>query len=133
PNDLRTLPSLEQYGTIQQPQRAGMQEFADGAAAAQAAQLPLLRPATLPTGIPNKAAYTVMPSETGSFTFSAAKAKAAAAAQGKQAPAMPANIDGTTLRVTTGNALVAMYGADNLKGAAAAADKQRQAAGAGAN
>lgn len=130
PNDLQTLPSLSEYGTIQKPQRGQMRSFTDGVAAAQAAQLPLLQPAALPAGVPSQARYEVVPTETGSFTFSAAKAKAAAAAQGKQAPTMPADLDGTTLRVTTGNALVAVYGADNLKAAGAAAEKQAQKDGA---
>lgn len=129
PNDLRTLPSLGEYGTIQQPQKMQTRSFTDGAAAAQAAQLPLLQPATLPAGVPSQVRYEVVPSETGSFTFSAAKAKAAAAAQGKQAPAMPADLDGTTLRVTTGNALLAVYGADHLKAAGEAAKQQAQKSG----
>jgi hypothetical protein len=52
-----------------------------------------------------------MPAQTASFTFNAAKAQASAAAQGKTLPAMPANIDGSSVTVTTGSAVLAMYGA----------------------
>ena len=54
--------------------------------------------------------YAVLSQGTASFTFSAAKARAAAAATGKTLPAIPAGLDGSTLQVTIGPAVVATYG-----------------------
>ena len=114
PADLRSLPDLVNYGTVSAPARVSAQHFTDAAAAAAAAHLPALRPAALPPGLPGTAGYEVVPGTSGTFTFSAAKARAAAAAQGRPLPPMPANLDGATLRVSTGNALVAVYGAQAL-------------------
>ncbi|MGI8912245.1 MAG: hypothetical protein ACR2JY_00395 [Chloroflexota bacterium] len=107
--DLHSLPDLSKYGTIHAPAEAANQHFTVGADAAKATGLPLLTPKSLPAGVPNTPTYEVMPAATGSFTFSAAKAQANAAAQGKTLPAMPANLDGATLQVSTGAALVEVY------------------------
>jgi hypothetical protein len=71
----------------------------------------VLVPSSLPAGIPSAVTYTVSPGGTASFTFDAAKARAAAARTGKTLPAMPANVDGSTLQVTVGSTVVATYGA----------------------
>jgi hypothetical protein len=110
PNDLKSLPDLSAYGTLHAPTEAPGQHFTVGADAAKAAGLPLLTPQSLPAGVPNTPRYEVIPANIGSFTFSAAKAQASAAAQGKTLPVMPANLDGATLQVSTGTALLEVYG-----------------------
>lgn len=123
PNDLKSLPELANYGTVKMPAKTPAQHFTDGQAAASAANLTLLTPATLPAGVPNTPNYEVIPGTTGSFTFSAAKAKAAAAVQNKQLPPMPANLNGATLQVSTSAALVELYANPNtVKSAANTAD-----------
>jgi hypothetical protein len=114
PADLKSLPDLAKYGTIHVPVSPAIQHFQTSAAAAAAAGLPALTPKSLPSGVPNTPSFEVIPGATGSFTFSAAKAQANAAAQGKTLPAMPANLDGATLQVSTGTALVTVY-ADQSK------------------
>jgi hypothetical protein len=58
-----------------------------------------------------------MPQAVGVFTFDAAKAAAAATAAGKTLPPMPSGMDGSTLTVTVGPAVVEVYG-DLMKGSA---------------
>jgi hypothetical protein len=60
-----------------------------------------------------------------SFTFSAAKAQAWAAANHKELPPMPAGLDGSTLTVTAGPGTVTVYGgsADLVTQGAAAANQ----------
>jgi hypothetical protein len=127
PSDLKSLPDLAAYGTIHAPAEAQNQHFTSGADAAKTAGLPLLTPKSLPAGVSNTPTYEVIPGTTGSFTFSAAKAQASAAAQGKTLPPMPANLDGATLQVSTGTALVEVY-ADQAKLQAASASAKGDAA-----
>jgi Putative zinc-finger len=120
--ELKSLPDLNNYGTIVQPTGNQTKEVATAADAAAAAGIPVLVPATIPAGVPSTASYEVIPSQTGAFTFSAAKARATAAAQGKTLPAMPANVDGSTLQVTVGAGVVAIYQA-NVTGPSATGEK----------
>jgi hypothetical protein len=71
----------------------------------------VLQPASLPATVTGPAVFAVVSQGTGSFTFSAAKARAAALREGKALPAMPANIDGSTLYLTVGPAIIESYGA----------------------
>lgn len=108
--ELQSLPNLNDYGTVTQPQLLqDSQQFTSVAAAGSAAGTHVLVPGALPSGIPTTATYRVVPGQTGSFTFSAAKAQASAAAKGKVLPAMPANIDGSSIEVTTSASVVTIY------------------------
>lgn len=107
--ELQSLPDLADYGTVTKPTRQKGQEVSSAAAASAASGMKVLVPGALPTGIPTTATYEVMPGQSGSFTFSAAKAQAAAAAKGKTLPPMPANIDGSSIQITTGPAVATVY------------------------
>lgn len=124
--DLRSLPDLVDYGTVTQPAHVKPIVVADLSAAEKASGLALLAPSVLPPGVQTPARFDVIPGENGAFTFSAAKAAATAKAKGKTLPPMPANIDGSSIQVTTGTAVVAIYHAANGNGASL------PAAGAGA-
>jgi len=105
-----SLPNLDAYGTTKWTSQPSLHMAAAAATAAADSGLPLLSP-TLPasvSGLP--VTYGVMNQATGSFTFSAAKAEAAAAKQGKTLPPMPAGMDGSTLYVTIGPAVAQIYG-----------------------
>lgn len=128
PADLKSLPDLTKYGTVHAPASVASQKFQGGAAAAAASGLPVLTPNVLPAGVPNTPSYEVIPGATGSFTFSAAKAQANAAAQGKPLPPMPANLDGTTLQIRTGTALVEVYADHSKVQAAVSAATSKDAA-----
>ncbi len=108
--EMQTLPDLAAYGTMTQNAAAKPQRVDDAKAAQEAAGIPVLAPATLPSSIPNTPSYYVMPAHTNSFTFSAEKAKQTAAAKGLTAPAMPANMDGSTLTVNANAVAIVAYG-----------------------
>lgn len=108
--DLRGMLQLRHYGTVHPPASVANHRVADAAAAQTASGMNVLAPTSFPSGISHTASYTVVPGTTGSFTFSTSRANAWAAKQGKSLPAMPAGLDGSTLTVTTGNAVIATYG-----------------------
>jgi hypothetical protein len=110
PGEMQSLPNLQDYGTMTQSAPPTAQQVASAAAATAASGLVMRTPASLPAGVPTNATYAVLSQGTASFTFSAARAQAAAAAAGKTLPAMPAGLDGSTLQVTIGPAVVATYG-----------------------
>ncbi len=133
PGDLRSLPDLADYGTMTMGPTPTAQHVADLNAASAAAGIPVLQAGSLPAGLPGAASYEVLPGSSASFTFSAAKAKAAAAAKSQTLPAMPANIDGSTLHLSTNPAVVTVYGAGSsllgLNGGSAG--QAKEVAGAG--
>jgi hypothetical protein len=106
--DLRNLPNLGAFGTMHVPD-VQLQPAADRSAAAAATGLAVQAPAELPSGVPAAVRYMVLRPATASFTFSAAKA-ATALTRGTSLPPMPRQLDGSTLAVTAGPAVAAVYG-----------------------
>lgn len=102
------LPDLSNWGTVKVITQPELEQV-DGAAQAAGADLPRLDRAAAPAGLP-AAQYARVSQGSGTFTFDAAKAKAAAERQGSKAPALPANLNGSVLQVTAGPAEVAVYG-----------------------
>jgi hypothetical protein len=109
-SDLQNLPNLTKYGTVHAPAKVHDQPVKSAAAAATLSGMQVLAPSTLPAGVPATVRYDVVPSSTGTFTFDAAKAQREAATEGRSLPPMPARIDGSTLQITIGTAVVATYG-----------------------
>lgn len=110
-SDVTWMPDLTAYGTLKwSPRPPDVRPVANAATAEAESGLPILVPASLPPGVPAAVSYAVVPRTTATFTFSAAKARAAAATAGKSLPPMPTNIDGSTLYVTAGPALLEVYG-----------------------
>jgi hypothetical protein len=107
---LQGLPDLSEYGTIRVTTEPVLQSVTDAQAAATASRLQVLQPNYLPASVNGPGAFAIVSQGSGSFTFSAAKAQAAAQRQGKALPAMPANIDGSTLYLTVGPAVVETFG-----------------------
>ena len=64
----------------------------------------------LPAGVSTTVTYATMTQAVATFTFSASKAAATAAARGEKLPAMPKGMDGATLTVTVGPAVGEVYG-----------------------
>jgi hypothetical protein len=87
-----------------------VQHAARAADASRIAGMAVVTPHNLPADVTASPHYEVVPGSTGTFTFSAAKAQAAAAAKGETIPPMPARIDGSTLQVSIGTAVLAQYG-----------------------
>jgi len=112
--DLRSLPDLRQYGTMSRMSPMSIGSPASLAAASSLSGLTLSAPSLLPSGTPSTALYRVVPRTGASFTFSAARAAAAAVAAHKSLPAMPAGLDGSTLQATIGPIVVATYGGGDI-------------------
>ena len=113
---LRGFPDLSAYGTSNFTP-AKPQYFTDAAPAAASVNMaPPAAPATSVT-LPPVTGYVTVPRSTGTFRFEAGKARAAAAAAGKDAPPMPAGLDGTTLYVSGGPAIAEIRGVDLSQGA----------------
>jgi hypothetical protein len=110
PGDLRTLPDLNKYGTVHIQKTIPLHRVIGARQAGVVSSMNVLLPGYIPSGVPAKATYEVAAGSTASFTFSALRAQAAASSQGASLPAMPANIDGTTLLLTTHPVVVAIYG-----------------------
>ena len=111
--DFQSLPDLSTYGDITWSQQPQPSVGITKAEAEKIAGFSAPNAATLPAGTSSTVTYGAMAQTTGVFKFSAAKAQAAAAAQGKTIPKMPAGMDGSTLTLTMGPALIEVYG--NLK------------------
>jgi hypothetical protein len=127
--DLSNLPNLRAFGAMHRP-TAQLERVSDRAAAVAATGLMVRTPASLPSGVPATITYMVLKQSTASFTFSAARASTT---NGHAAllPPMPRKLDGSTLAVTVGPAVVSMYGGNlhQLAGQSSSARSLRQPAG----
>jgi hypothetical protein len=116
--ELQSLRGLRQYGTFHRPQIPPSTTASTAADASAVSGMTVLTPAAGTPGVPAEAPrFSVQPSATASFTFSAAKARAEAAAHHESIPAMPANIDGSTLQVTIGTGVITEYSSSTEGGA----------------
>lgn len=108
--DLQSLSGLQDYGTFAWTKEPTPQIVTSAAEAASVSGLKLPVVGTLPNGVSSTVTYAAMPQAVGVFTFDAAKAQAAAAKAAKTMPTMPAGMDGSTLTVTVGPAVLEIYG-----------------------
>jgi hypothetical protein len=108
--DLQSLSGLSTYGTLAWTTKPAPQIVTSAAEAASVSGLSVPVVGSLPAGVSTTVTYAAMPQAVGVFTFDAAMAAAAAAANGKTLPAMPAGMDGSTLTVTVGPAVVEVFG-----------------------
>ena len=119
--DLQSLPDLSTYGTFAWSKEPTPQIGASKADAEQIAGFSAPNAGNVPSSVASSTiTYAAISQGVATFTFSAAKAEAAAAAQSKTLPKMPAGMDGSTLTLTVGPALVEIYG--NLPEGASAAN-----------
>lgn len=109
-SQLRSLPDLSDFGTMTGSQQSSPRIVSSADEAAAAAGVALLKPTSLPQGISSKVTYQVMPGNTASYTFDAARAEASAKARGNTATAMPKNVNGSVLSVTIYPAAIVSYG-----------------------
>lgn len=108
--DLQSLSGLSTYGTLAWTTQPAPQIVTSAAEAATVSGLSVPVVGSLPAGVSTTVTYAAMPQAVGVFTFDATKAAAAAAANGKALPAMPSGMDGSTLTVTVGPAVVEIFG-----------------------
>ncbi len=108
-SSLDGLPDLSAYGRMQTPDLQP-QEVAGPQQAAASTGLQVLEPGSLPAGVPSPPRWEVVGRGSGTFTLDAATAAAAAAKAGRAAPVIPASLDGTSVTVEAGPAVLAVYG-----------------------
>lgn len=109
--DMQALSQLADYGTInwtKQPQFQVATSASDASSVAGGLSVPTA--SNIPSTISKTVTYGAMSQAVATFTFSATKAAAATASQGKTLPPLPKGIDGATLTVTVGPAVGEVYG-----------------------
>ncbi len=116
-----SLSQLRAFGRLQGVTNLRLSPVADRAAAQTAAGYHV---AVAGPGVPSSAdapVFGVLPSHTESLTLSSSKIAAYAAQAHQKMPPLPAAIDGSTISVTTGPAVVSVYGGSlgSLSGASA--------------
>ncbi|MBO0703172.1 MAG: hypothetical protein J2P38_09590, partial [Candidatus Dormibacteraeota bacterium] len=110
-SDLQSLAPLHNYGTVSVPVKSTESPAADATAAASTSGLPTLQIGNVPSSVAGQpTSYETLSQGTVSFTFSAAKAAAAAQKAGDAAPSFPAGVDGSSLVVQTGPGEGVLYG-----------------------
>lgn len=107
---LNGLPDLSAYGRMQTTNLEPQPVAGPGEAAASTS-LHVLQPASLPADVPANPHWEVLGHGTATFTLDATAAAAAAAKAGHAAPDIPASLNGTTVTVDAGPAVLAVYGA----------------------
>ena len=111
PSDFGQTTALLDYGQVKWlPEAPKVQQLTDAAAAQTQSGLPVLMPASLPNGVSGPVSYGVVSHATGSLTFDAARLQASASKAGVHVSPMPSTIDGSTLVVNAGPALIEVWG-----------------------
>src|ERR1700724_4468598 len=111
PSDFAQTTALLDYGQVKWlPDAPKLQQLTDAATAQTQSGLPVLMPASLPNGVSGPVSYGAVSRATGSLTFDAARLRASAATKGVKVNPMPSGINGSTLVVNAGPALVEVWG-----------------------
>ena len=111
PSDFAQGSVLLDYGQVKWlPEPPKVQQLTDAAAAQTQSGLPVLMAASLPKGVSGPVSYGVVSHATGSLTFDAARLQASASKAGVHVSPMPSSIDGSTLIVNGGPALLEVWG-----------------------
>jgi hypothetical protein len=108
-SEVGALPKLGALGNLQGMQRLRLLPVANVAAAQAAAGFQVAVASDLPAGF-DAPVYGVLPQNTDSLTLSASKIADYAAQHHVQLPPLPADLAGSTISVTTGPAVVTLYG-----------------------
>jgi len=111
PSDFAQTSVLLDYGQVKWlPEPPKLQQLSDAAAAQTQSGLPVLMPASLPKGVSGPVSYGVVSHATGSLTFDAARLQSSALKAGVHVSPMPSSIDGSTLVVNGGPAMLEVWG-----------------------
>src|SRR5205807_8246742 len=108
--DMQALSQLSDYGTVTWTTQPQMQVATTAAEAAAVSGLQPPKVAKLPAGVSSTVTYAAMTKAVAVFTFSADKASAAEAKNGKSLPPLPSGMNGAQLTVAVGPAVGEVYG-----------------------
>jgi hypothetical protein len=111
PADFAGSGAVLDYGAVKWlPDAPRLQQLSDASAAQAQSGLPVLTPASLPKEVSGPVSFGVVSHATGSLTFDAERLRASAAKQGVHVNPMPSSINGSTLVVNAGPALIEVWG-----------------------
>jgi hypothetical protein len=111
PSDFAQTTALLDYGQVKWlPDAPKVQQLTDAATAHTQSGLPVLMPTSLPNGVSGPVSYGAVSRATGSLTFDAERLRASAATKGVKVNPMPSGINGSTLVVNAGPALIEVWG-----------------------
>lgn len=110
PAELLALPHLSEFGTVTHSESRKLQAEPSLAQAEADAGVNLRLPAVLPKGVAGSPSVYLLRSWSATFTFSAARAQAAASSLGAVLPALPPGVDGTKLRESVGPGVLVVWG-----------------------
>lgn len=113
---LGSLPDLSGYGSVRVLQVPQGSTASSLAAASSSSGLHLLATGKLPAGIKGDPAFHVLSAGSASFTFSTAAASASAGKLGQTLPALPANLDGSSLTLSGGPVVIETVGSQQSLG-----------------
>lgn len=108
--ELRTLPNLQRFGSLRMSPSGTGSRYTSKTAAEARLGSHIALPTWVPAGTPSGMAFQVMPAQQSSFTFRAWRAAAWARRHHRRLPAMPASIDGSTIRLSVHGAALTVYG-----------------------
>ena len=114
---LGNLPDLSGYGSVQVLQLPRASAASSLADASSSSGLHLLATGKLPAGVKGDPAFHVLSAGSASFTFSTAAASASAGKLGQALPALPANLDGSSLTLSGGPVVIETVGSQQSLGA----------------
>jgi len=112
-NSLGSFPDLSGFGSTRLLQEPNVTTTASLADAQAASGLHLLAHGKLPSAVKGDPSYRVISEAKGSFTFSAATASGTAGKLGKPLPSLPKGLDGSTLTLDAGPAVVETVGSQH--------------------
>lgn len=107
--DLVALPDLSEYGDLEVVDDVDVREVPSAAAAEEATGLDAPAVGELPQGVVEEPTFRVVDEVSGTFTFSAQKARLVAEAEGEPLQSPPAGLDGNELRLEAGPGLAAVW------------------------
>ena len=111
PSDFAGGTALLDYGQVKWlPDAPKLQPLSNATTARSQSGLPVLVPASLPKGVSGPVSFGVVSHATGSLTFDAERLRASAAQKGVRVNPMPSTINGSTLIVNAGPALIEVWG-----------------------
>jgi hypothetical protein len=105
-SDFTQLPDLSSFGRWELQTDPTLADVSDASAASSRTGIDVLTPTDLPTGVEGDPQLQVMDQQVATFTFSQRRAAAAAREAGASMPPLPADLDGATLRLELGPAVV---------------------------
>ena len=108
--DMEALETLSRYGEFTHEGDGDVPDVNGAAEAESATGIALRSPGWLPESVTESPAYAVTPQFAISFTFSAEKAEEAAEEAGQELPPLADNIDGSSVEISSGMGVIAVYG-----------------------